>query len=61
MNLIYRNQCAAMVSTELDSFYQGSATKERAIDLAMRSRQKSNVGDCRVLYCGCSEPVFREF
>ncbi|MGK4489847.1 DUF4189 domain-containing protein [Xanthomonas hortorum] len=61
VNLVYRNQCAALVSTQSDSFYQGSATKERAIDLAMRSCKKSNGGECKVLYSECSEPIFRRY
>ncbi|MCC8556379.1 DUF4189 domain-containing protein [Xanthomonas hortorum] len=61
INLVYRNQCAALVSTQSDSFYQGSATKERAIDLAMRSCKKSNGGECKVLYSECSEPIFRKY
>ncbi|WP_081422257.1 DUF4189 domain-containing protein [Xanthomonas cannabis] len=61
VNLVYRNQCAALVSTQSDSFYQGSATKERAIDLAVGNCKKSKSGDCKVLYSGCSDPVFKKY
>ncbi|MCC8537624.1 DUF4189 domain-containing protein [Xanthomonas axonopodis pv. poinsettiicola] len=61
LNLVYRNQCAAMVSTQSDSFYQGSATKERAIDLAMDNCKKNAPGECKVLYSDCSEPLFRKY
>ncbi|AZR22572.1 MULTISPECIES: DUF4189 domain-containing protein [Xanthomonas] len=61
INLVYRNQCAALVSTQSDSFYQGSATKERAIDLAIGNCKKSRSGECKVLYSGCSDPIFKKY
>lgn len=54
VDFVYRNQCAALISSDTKSFSQGSATEKRAIDLAMSRCLKSGGGDsCKVKYSGC--------
>lgn len=62
VDLAYKNQCVALVSSEINSVSQGSATKQRAIDLAMsRCAKKSGGRECKVMYTACSDPIFRKY
>lgn len=62
VDLAYKNQCVALVSSEVNSVSQSSATKQRAIDLAMsRCAKKSGGRECKVMYTACSDPIFRKY
>ncbi|RFF51650.1 DUF4189 domain-containing protein [Xanthomonas campestris] len=61
VRLSYQNQCAALVSSHSQSFYQSSSTEKIAIGLAVKSCEGSNSGSCKVVYSECSEPIFRKF
>ncbi|WP_082925801.1 DUF4189 domain-containing protein [Xanthomonas nasturtii] len=61
INLTYRNQCAVMVSSPTDSFFQSSSSEKAAAELAMRNCEKIGGGSCRILYSACSDPIFRKY
>ncbi|MCD5987894.1 MULTISPECIES: DUF4189 domain-containing protein [Pseudomonas] len=62
VNLAYKNQCVALISSEINSVVQGSVSEQRAIDLAMASCKEDSGGrECKVLYTACSDPIFRKY
>ncbi|WP_337998732.1 MULTISPECIES: DUF4189 domain-containing protein [Xanthomonas] len=61
IDFVYKNQCAALVSSDTKSFSQGSATEERAVDLAKGRCEKSGGKECRLMYSGCSDPIFKKY
>ena len=61
VNLVYFNQCAALVSTKTRSFFQGAESKEIAIDLATKDCNAHGSGQCSIIYSGCTDPVFRRY
>lgn len=62
VNLSFYNQCAVLVSGPERSYTQGSASIERATGLAMKACEKSNGGQsCKLLWSGCSDPIFRKY
>ncbi|MFA0925037.1 DUF4189 domain-containing protein [Xanthomonas fragariae] len=61
VKLVYRNQCAALVSSRTQSFFQASASKENSIEIATRVCEKSDTGVCKTVYSECSEPIFRNY
>ncbi|QHG89069.1 MULTISPECIES: DUF4189 domain-containing protein [Xanthomonas] len=61
VNLAYHNQCAALASSQTDTFFQASGTEGRAAKLAMQSCKDSNGGSCKVRYSECTNPVFRKY
>ncbi|MGX0954764.1 hypothetical protein AB7M18_000892 [Pseudomonas viridiflava] len=60
VNLVFRNQCAAVVSSKTDSFFQGAESEEIALDLAMKSCEKLG-SPCSVIYSACTDPVFKKY
>ncbi|GFM81379.1 hypothetical protein PSCICN_20710 [Pseudomonas cichorii] len=62
VDLAYKNQCVALVSSEINSVVQASASEQRAIDLAMDSCKEDSGGrECKVMYTACSDPIFRKY
>ncbi|MCC5045472.1 MULTISPECIES: DUF4189 domain-containing protein [Xanthomonas] len=61
VDFVYKNQCAALVSSDTRGFSQASATKERAVDLATSRCEKSGGKDCKLMYSGCSDPIFKKY
>lgn len=62
VNLVYRNQCAALTASQrTGSFFQSAADERTATNLAMKSCKDSDGGSCRIAYSECTEPKFRKF
>ncbi|APP81143.1 DUF4189 domain-containing protein [Xanthomonas hortorum] len=61
VDLSYKNQCAASVSSDKKSFLQGAESKGIAINLAMRDCKDHGGGECKVIYSGCSDPIFKKY
>ncbi|WP_239687053.1 DUF4189 domain-containing protein [Xanthomonas nasturtii] len=61
VRLSYQNQCAALVSSNSQSFYHSSVSKKAAIKSASKSCEASDTGSCKVIYSECSEPFFRKY
>ncbi|WP_078517016.1 DUF4189 domain-containing protein [Xanthomonas axonopodis] len=61
VKLTYRNQCSALASSQRDTFFQSSSTKEAAIEGVLDVCKKSNSGSCNVMYSGCSDPLFKKY
>ncbi|ATS63186.1 MULTISPECIES: DUF4189 domain-containing protein [Xanthomonas] len=61
VNLVFRNQCAALVATTNKSFFQSAESDSIAIRLARSDCNKYDGGDCKVIYSGCSDPIFRKY
>ncbi|APP74566.1 DUF4189 domain-containing protein [Xanthomonas vesicatoria] len=61
IDLVYRNQCAALVSGDSGSFFQASPTEQRAIEIAKRKCAKNGGGSCKVVYSECTSPIFRKY
>ncbi|MBV6810831.1 DUF4189 domain-containing protein [Xanthomonas sp. NCPPB 3582] len=61
VDLSYKNQCAASVSSDKKSFLQGAESKDIAINLAMRDCKDHGGGECKVIYSGCSDPIFKKY
>ncbi|WP_228740624.1 DUF4189 domain-containing protein, partial [Xanthomonas euvesicatoria] len=61
VDLSYKNQCAASVSSDKKSFLQGAESKDVAINLAMRDCKDHGGGECKVIYSGCSDPIFKKY
>ncbi|WP_372393515.1 DUF4189 domain-containing protein [Xanthomonas sp. NCPPB 3582] len=61
VKLVYRNQCAALVTSQGNSFFQASASKQKSIELATKVCEESNSGVCKAVYSECSEPIFRKY
>lgn len=55
--LIFRNQCAAVVSSTSESFAQGAPYEDQAIAAGQKRCVASNTGSCWVYFSGCSLPV----
>ncbi len=58
VSLTYYNQCAALVASDSQSFFQASVSERRSIKLAKESCEESNSGTCKVIYSECTEPIF---
>ncbi|MDV2451203.1 hypothetical protein GGR79_002241 [Xanthomonas arboricola] len=58
VQLTYKNQCSALVSSDSESFFQASPTEIRATSLAKKSCKASNSGSCKVVYSECTKPIF---
>lgn len=58
IRLVYRNECASMVSGQHWDIFHTAASREEAISIASsRCQQKDN--GCKVVYAACSEGVSR--
>lgn len=55
VKLAFYNQCAALAGGDTGSIAFGSATEERAKNLAVTNCSK-HTSNCRVIYSGCSLP-----
>lgn len=60
VNLVYHNQCAAMVVGDKRLKLYGAGTIQEAADLAMSECEKSDA-NCEVYYSACTEPIFHKF
>lgn len=60
VDLVYQNQCAAMVIGDKRLRLQGAESIEAASELAM-SRCNESDSNCRVYYSACTEPVFHKY
>ncbi|WP_349969997.1 DUF4189 domain-containing protein [Pseudomonas caspiana] len=58
VSLTYYNQCAALVASDSQSFFQASVSERRSIKLAKKSCEESDSGKCKVIYSECTDPVF---
>ncbi|GFM81389.1 hypothetical protein PSCICN_20810 [Pseudomonas cichorii] len=58
VSLTYYNQCAALVASDSQSFFQASVSERRSIKLAKESCEDSDSGTCKVIYSECTEPIF---
>ncbi|WP_407315393.1 DUF4189 domain-containing protein [Pseudomonas sp. nanlin1] len=56
--LTFHNQCAALVSSDSQSFFQGAVSERRSIKLAKKSCEASDSGPCKVMYSECTDPIF---
>ncbi|MFC3715219.1 DUF4189 domain-containing protein [Luteimonas soli] len=55
VNLVFKNQCAAVGASDENAFASGAPTIEEATARAMqRCRTANGEGECRVFYAGCS-------
>ncbi|PPU70537.1 hypothetical protein XcuCFBP2542_18605 [Xanthomonas cucurbitae] len=61
VKLVYKNQCAALVASKSQSFFESSASEEESISSGLDACKKSKVGGCRVVYSECSEPIFKRY
>lgn len=61
IDLVYRNQCAAITTTPNRSYFQSAPTEQEAAEMAMKSCVKGNSGECKVLYSECTKPYFRKY
>lgn len=57
VELVYRNQCAALVAGEKGHNSYGAATVEEATHLAMNFCERTGDTKCQVFYTGCSLPM----
>ncbi|MBJ8417726.1 DUF4189 domain-containing protein [Acinetobacter courvalinii] len=57
VDISYYNQCAAMILGDKNYNTSSAATKEKAIELGMRTCNKEGDSNCRVYYSGCSTAV----
>ncbi|WP_258072115.1 DUF4189 domain-containing protein [Xanthomonas arboricola] len=61
VDLVYRNQCAAFAISQSATFFQASATEERAVSLVKKKCEDSKGGLCKVRYSECSNPIFKKY
>lgn len=61
IDLVYRNQCAAIATTPNRSYFQSAPTEQEAVEMAMKSCVKGNSGECKVLYSECTKHYFRKY
>nr|WP_043889289.1 DUF4189 domain-containing protein [Xanthomonas hortorum] len=61
ISLIYYNQCAALVASRSESFFQASPTEQRAINSATKNCEENGGGSCTVMYSGCTKPIFNKY
>ncbi|WP_372176894.1 DUF4189 domain-containing protein [Xanthomonas axonopodis pv. phyllanthi] len=61
VKLTYQNQCAALISSSSQTFFQASPTEARAINLATKSCEESDSGSCKVMYSECTKPIFNKY
>ncbi|MCQ2996439.1 DUF4189 domain-containing protein [Pseudomonas syringae] len=62
VQLTYRNQCAAFASSaSAGSYFQAAETEKIAIKLAKSNCDKNSDSECKVMYSGCSEPIFHKY
>lgn len=61
VNLVFKNQCAALVATNKRSFFQSAESDDIAVKLAKNDCEKYGGGNCSVIYSGCSDPIFRKY
>ncbi|MFK7697964.1 DUF4189 domain-containing protein [Pseudomonas caspiana] len=61
VQLVYRNQCAALAASQVDTFFQASASKQLAESGVKKVCDESGGGTCKVMYSECSEPLFRKY
>jgi hypothetical protein len=60
VDLVYHNQCAAMVVGDRRLRLQGAESIEAASQLAMSRCEESDT-NCKVYYSACTEPIFHKF
>lgn len=60
VRLTFYNQCATVVTSDSETFYQSAVSEERAISLATKSCKESG-GQCKVLWSACTEPIFIKY
>jgi len=60
VRLSFHNQCATVVTSDSETFYQSAVSEERAISLATKSCKESG-GQCKVLWSACTEPIFIKY
>ncbi|WP_410478188.1 DUF4189 domain-containing protein [Pseudomonas syringae group sp. J309-1] len=61
VQLFYRNQCAALAASQVDTFFQSSPIQQLAESGVKRVCDESGGGTCKVLYSECTEPLFRKY
>ncbi|MCC8556294.1 DUF4189 domain-containing protein [Xanthomonas hortorum] len=62
VDLAYKNQCAALVGTSGRSFIEGASSEKKAVEGSMRDCSRyENDGSCKLLYSGCSDPIFKKY
>ncbi|WP_371856709.1 DUF4189 domain-containing protein [Pseudomonas sp. Irchel 3A5] len=61
VQLVYRNQCAALAASQVDTFFQSSPSEELAESNVKKVCDESGGGTCKVLYSECTEPLFRKY
>ncbi|MFA0924961.1 DUF4189 domain-containing protein [Xanthomonas fragariae] len=61
VHLAYYNQCAALASSQAETFFQASPTEQRAAKLVLQSCKESHGGACKVTYSECTKPIFRNY
>ena len=57
LDLAFRNQCAAIVTSGSQAFIQGAPYEEDAIAVGQKRCEESKAAKCWVHYSGCSLPV----
>lgn len=60
VDLVYHNQCAAMVVGDKRLRLQGAESVEAASELAMSRCEESDT-NCKVYYSACTKPIFHKF
>ena len=60
VQLVYHNQCAAIVSSPSGTTFQASQSKERAIRLGTENCERDG-GKCEVRYSECTDPIFHRY
>ncbi|UXZ93758.1 DUF4189 domain-containing protein [Pseudomonas phytophila] len=61
VQLFYRNQCAALAASQVDTFFQSSPIQQLAESGVKKVCDESGGGTCKVLYSECTEPLFRKY
>lgn len=56
IRLVYRNECASMVSGKEWDFFQSDPTRDGATSIAMRRCEEKDT-DCKIVYTRCSDGV----
>lgn len=60
VDLVYHNQCAAMVLGKMVFNLSSAASVEEAAESGIRRCQKEDT-DCRIYYSACTEPIFHKY
>lgn len=61
VHLTYHNQCAAFATSSADTYFASAESEKRAIKLARNNCEKDSDSECKVMYSGCSKPIFHKY